>query len=161
MLISLDITRLRLESAKSRVLEYIDSNLEEWATDEVVEAAQQIAWQEGLSQNAIAAIHIERVDFLKIKLVWDLFGPNGEPLGVWLEEDTKEHIIEAKGFLGGGAESLMWRDKGGKPIFRKKVKHPGTKGKHIIERGWNEGKKRLERRISRETNNWLQVEKIT
>lgn len=157
---SLDITRLRLESSQARILDFIDTNLEDWATDEVVESAQQIAWQQGLSEHAISTIEIERVDFLQVKLVWNLFGKNGEPLGVWLENGTKEHIIEAKGFFGGGAEVLRWYDKSGKPVFRKKVKHPGTKPMHVISRGWEIGRPRLEKRISKEVNNWLKVNRI-
>jgi hypothetical protein len=157
---SLDTTRLRLESAKTRVLDYIDNHLEEWVTEEVVQPTQHIAWGEGLSENAISEITIEREDYLKVKMVWNLFGDNGEPLGVWLENGTKEHIIEAKGELFGGANSLRWYSKGGKPIFRKKVKHPGTKGKHILKRGWEIGKPNLQKRIGREVNNWLQVDKI-
>jgi len=158
--LSLDITRLRLESSRARILQYIDKNLEDWATDEVVEPTQHIAYGEGLSDHAISTIEIERVDFLQVKLVWNLFGPNGEPLGVWLEDGTKEHIIQAKGYFGGGAESLRWYDKGGKPVFRKKVKHPGTKPRRIIARGWEIGKENLKRRINREVNAYLTRDKI-
>jgi hypothetical protein len=156
----LDITRLRLESARTRVLQYIDDNLEEWVTEEVVQPTQHIAWGEGLSEHAIGAIDIEREDYLKVKMVWNLFGDNGEPLGVWLENGTPEHIIAAKGELFGGANMLRWYSKGGKPIFRKRVKHPGTKGKHILKRGWEIGRHNLSKRIGYEVNKWLQVDKI-
>lgn len=157
---SLENTRLRLESAVDRILIYIDGNLEEWATEEVVIPCQQLAWGEGLSENAVGAIKIEKTDFLKCRLVWDLFGPNGEPLSIFLEEGTKEHPIEAKGKVGGGADSLMWYDKGGKPVFRKKVKHPGTRGKKIISRGWETGRRNLQNRIIKEANKFLQRDNL-
>ena len=151
---------MRLQTARDRVLGFVDENIIQWAEDEILGPTQSIAWGEGLSEHVISTIQIERIGFLKINLVWNLFGPNDEPLGVWLEEGTMPHLIEAKGEENGGANSLMWRDKGGRPIFRKKVKHPGTTGKHIMKRGWEAGRKAFENRIVRETTAYLKKDKI-
>lgn len=158
--ISLDIARLRLGDAKFRIDKFIDQNIVQWAEEELLQRAQKIGWSHGLSENAIGAMFVEKVGFKAVDLVWDYRGPHDEPIHLFIEEDTDAHTIEAKGKFFGGADYLMWRDKMGKPIFRKKVKHPGTKGKHIIRQAKNEGIPELKNRVNRETQKWIELTKL-
>lgn len=157
---SLDITRLRLGDAKFRIDKFIDQNILKWGEDELLQRAQKIGWNKGLSENAIASMYIDKVGFKAIDLVWDYRGPNDEPIHLFIEEDTKAHDIVAKGKFFGGADYLMWRDKMGKLIFRKKVRHPGTHGMHIIRQAKDEGVPALASRINREVQKWLELTKI-
>lgn len=45
------------------------------------------------------------------------------PYAIYVTEPTKPHVIRAK-----AARYLRYMGTGGKVVFRKKVKHPGTKG---------------------------------
>jgi hypothetical protein len=158
--LSLDIARLRLGDAKFRIDKFIDQNIQGWFDEEIVQRAQKLGWARGLSENSISSIYSEKVDRMKCKIVWDLEGPNGEPLAIFLEKGTRAHDIQAKGKLFGGADSLRWMSNTGKPIFRKKVHHPGTKGMKIIERAVKEGTPELRRRINKEVKLWLQLTRI-
>ena len=77
----------------------------------------QFKWKGNLKENQ---------DFLKdeIKLVetengWRVF--TREEILLFLEYGTSPHIIEAK-----DADALRWFNDDGEPVFRQKVKHPGT-----------------------------------
>lgn len=157
---SLDFTRNRLENAPSRINRFIDENLEDWAREEVLRPTQDSALQVGLSQNALNGMDIVKDGFLKVKMIWVFLGPNDVPLHKFLEQGTSPHEIEALGKLFGGADALHWVDKSGKNIFRKKVRHPGFGGYHLLENGWKNHRENLKRRVIEETNNFLEVNKL-
>ncbi len=157
---SLEFTKNRLANSNKRIERFIDENIVQWVEDEVLGPTQELAFAEGLSQNAIGHMEVLKDGFMKAKLRWRLIGPKEQPLHLFIERGTKPHIIQALGKLFGGADSLMWRDAGGKPIFRKRVNHPGTEDRRIIERGWDRTKDKLKARAIRETNNFLEVNRL-
>jgi hypothetical protein len=59
-----------------------------------------------------------------------LFG-NTSPIAIYVEEDTEAHDIVPR-----NKKSLRWFDPPaggqGAAVFAQKVRHPGTKGKHIV-----------------------------
>jgi hypothetical protein len=157
---ALDIARLRLGDAKHRIDKFIDANMVQWAEEEVLTEAQKRAWNRGLSENAISSMYIEKVDFKKWKIVWDYRGPNNEPISSYLEDGTPAHEIYAKGKDFGGSNWLHWLDKTGHNVFRKKVKHPGTTGMHIIRDAWKNSKQRFQKRMKKEVQAYLELTKI-
>ena len=157
---SLQYTSNRLQNAEKRIDKFIDDNLVDWVEQEILKPTQKLAIQEGLSDNAANSMKVIKNGYLKAKLIWDYRGPNDEPLSLWLEKGTRSHIIRALGKLFGGSDFLSWIDKAGKRLFRREVKHPGTKGKKIMERGYKQNKNQLKRRVIEETNNFLQVSKL-
>src|SRR5437899_3654932 len=149
-----------MDSAKWRMDKFIDQNAQQWFDETVVQTAQKIAWSKGLSEDSISTIYSEKVDYLSYSLIWDLKGPKDVPLAVFLEEGITAHDIEALGKIYGGADSLSWVSKTGKRLFRKKVRHPGTKGMKIIERAWKEGIPLFNKRVKKETENYMRLTKI-
>lgn len=76
-----------------------------------------------------------RIEVAKEGAAW-IIGSNYDILKFY-DKGTRPHIIEPKvknalAFAWPGAPSIPGQPKGGKFLFGK-VKHPGTKGKHIIE----------------------------
>lgn len=156
----LGFAKNRLENSVRRINKFIDENLEDWTTEEVLRPTQNSALQFGLSQSAINGMSIKKKGFLQVKMIWEFRGPNDVPLHRFLETGTNPHEIRALGELFGGAEALHWKDKAGKDVFAKKVQHPGFGGYHIMENGWKNNREQLKRRIIEETNNFLQVNKL-
>lgn len=159
----LDVARLRLLSAKYRIDQMIASNIQQWAEEEILQVAQKICWRNGLSENAISGLYIDaRYEGRKVvvDLRWDLEGPNGEPVWKFLDKGTPPHVIEAKGKLFGGSDWLRWYDKQMKPVFRKKVNHPGTKAMDISGQTRKEGVPNLKKRIIREVNKIIDETRI-
>ena len=159
---SLEFTLNRLESSEERYIKFIDSNIVDWSEQEILEPAKKRALEFGLSSNAVNGMGIEKVSLMKTILVWEYRGPNGEPLHQFLENGFGKggYDIHAKGKLFGGADHLKWKDKSGKNIFRKKVRHPGFDGYQILQTTWDDKKPFLRRRIITETNNFFQVNKL-
>lgn len=157
---SLDFTKNRLENAERRIDKFIDENLIDWATEEVLRPTQDSALKFGLSQNALNGMNIVNDGFLKVKMTWEFRGPKNVPLHRFLETGFKEHEINAIGKILGGADYLHWVDKAGKNIFRKRVRHPGFEGYHIMRDGWDKNREQLKRRIIEETNSFLQVNRL-
>jgi|SRR6185312_16518924 len=156
----LDVARLRLGDLEFRINNYIEDNIEQWAEDEILELAQKKAYARGLSDEAIGSIYIARNGPTTIALRWDYRGPNGEPISKFLEDGTIAHFIYPKGKEFGGADALSWLDKNGKRVFRRKVRHPGTKPMFICRDAWIEGKPRLSKRIKREVERYLKANRV-
>ena len=146
-----------MESAKIRINQYIDQNIQQWAEWEVLAPTQQLAYNEGVSENGVSNMKIEKTGFMSVDMTWEWLGPENVPLHKYLNDGTPPHDINALGKLYGGADYLRWYDKNRKPIFRKHVKHPGIKPGHWMERGWDIGKPRLKDRISNEVNKWVEI----
>lgn len=157
---TLELTEMRLQSARDRINKYIDRNILQWGEEEVLQPAQQIAFNEGLSDKAIGSMEIRKVGFMHIQFHWDYRGPNNEPLHTFINDGVLPHIIRSKGKEFGGADALRWFEAGGTPIFRKEVHHPGYAGKHIKERVQEIGREKLRQRIVKETENYMAVNKI-
>lgn len=151
----LEITKQRLRSAKSRVDKFIDQNILDWGTQEVLEPIRLSMIQAGLSQNAANALRIVKTGFMKISVVWDYRGKNDEPLHFYIEYDTKPHRI-----LPRFKDRLSWVDKSGKRVWAREVNHPGTTGKMIVHSGVEERKPFLRARVIKETNDYAQVTKL-
>lgn len=156
----LELAKLRLKDAKSRIDRYIDNNILEWGNEIILTAAKNNARAAGLSDTAIEGIKLIHNGFKKVRLQWEYWGPNGEPIHFYIENDTMPHVIRAKGKSYGGANILRWFAESGKPIFRPEVHHPGTKGKHIIRNSWEEARPRFIEKITSETENYLQVNRL-
>ncbi len=153
----LDVARLRLGDLEFRVDNYISENLTTWAEDTILELAQKKAFARGLSDSVIGSMYITQSGSMKISLIWDYRGPNNEPISLWLERGTIPHNIPKDVF---NSKVLSWVDKDGKRIFRKKVRHPGTKPMNICKDAISEGKPLLSKRIKREVEKYLKADKI-
>lgn len=157
---SLEYARNRLENSEKRIHNFIDENIVDWATETILIPTQHSALELGLNQNALNGMKIEKNGFMKAKMTWEYRGPKDVPLHIFLEKGFKAHDIEAIGKLLGGADHLMWVDKTGKKLFRRKVRHPGFAGYGILEKGWGNNKDALKHRVVLEVNNFLQVNRL-
>ena len=156
---SLDLTKQRILSAKSRIDKFIDQNILLWATEEVLLPGQtDIA--NSISQRASDALSLEKTGFMKVDLVWDFRSDDGAPIHFFLEYGTRPHRIIAKGKLFGGANALHWKSSSGRSVFAKEVNHPGTKSRNIIEQIKDERFPDLRTRIIDETQNKMEIDSI-
>lgn len=161
----LEITEQRLKSAKDRVDRFIDENLVTWATEEILLPGQNDLLSSGISERGARGLKIEKTGFLKFDLIWDYRNEQGDPIHFFIEKDTRPHIIRAKGKLFGGADALHWKGPSGGFIigedhFAQEVKHPGTRGKGLIETIRKERVPALQRRVIAETANRMEIDSI-
>lgn len=157
---SLDLTKQRLSSVVDRVERYIDDNIQVWATETILLPAQANL-ESSINIRAANALKLEKSGFMKVDLVWDLRGKNGEPLHYYLEFGTAPHTIKPKGKEHGGADALHWKGPSGKDIFARIVNHPGSK-KHVglIQRIKEERMPALQARVVSETQNKVETDSI-
>ena len=162
---SLDLTQQRLESVVRRTETFIDQNISTWATEEILLPAQ-VNLTNSISPKAGFALSIEKSGWMKVDLVWDLRGENNEPLHFYLEMGTDPHTIRPKGKENGGADVLHWKGASGGFViggdhFAMEVKHPGSKKhKGLVQAIKDEREPALRARITAETSNFLEVQKI-
>ena len=156
---SLDLTKQRLFSIETRVTKYIDQNIMQWATEEILLPGQtDIA--NSVSQRAAEALSLEKSGFMKVDLVWDFRNEEGAPIHFFLEFGTRPHEIRAKGKDHGGADALHWTGPSGESRFAKVVQHPGTQARELISQIKEERVPDLRRRIVDETQNYMELEAI-
>ena len=161
---SLNLTKQRLTSSKARIDKFIDQNIMIWAT-ELILLPGQTNIAASISPKASAGLKLEKTGFMKVDLVWDFKGPEGQPLDFYLEYGTKPHRIRAKGKDAGGADMLHWKGPGGgfvigKDHFAKEVRHPGTQPKGLVQGIKDERLPNLKERIISEVNNFMEMDKI-
>lgn len=154
----LDIARLRLGDLEFRVDKYIEENLQEWAEFIILDLAQKKAYAKGLSDSVLASMYITMTGPTSFSLIWDYRGPNNEPISLWLEKGTIPHDIPKAGNFG--AKTLTWIGKDGKRVFRRRVKHPGTKPMWICRDAIKEGKPKLLSYIKKQVENYLRADRI-
>lgn len=150
----------RLENARTRADRFIDSKLKEIAEEVVLAEARSLARQAGLSQYAQDTMHVRRAGRMKVELVWEYYGREGQPLHEFLENGFRRHVIEPKGRDAGGADMLSWRDAGNNRVFARRVQHPGFKGYHIMRDAWDNTKRQLRRRVSEEVSHYMRTESL-
>ena len=156
---SLNLTKQRLFSIETRVTKYIDQNIIQWATEEILLPGQtDIA--NSVSQRASEALSLEKTGFMKVDLVWDFRNEEGAPIHFFLEFGTRPHEIRAKGKDNGGADALHWTGPSGESRFAKVVQHPGTQARELISQIKEERIPDLRRRIIDETQNYMELEAI-
>ena len=156
---SLDLTKQRLFSIETRVNKYIDQNIVQWATEEILLPGQtDIA--NSVSQRASEALSLEKTGFMKVDLVWDFRNEEGAPIHFFLEYGTRPHEIRAKGKDNGGADALHWTGPSGESRYAKVVQHPGTQARELISQIKEERIPDLRRRIVDETQNYMELEAI-
>jgi hypothetical protein len=156
---SLDLTKQRLFSIETRVTKYIDQNIIQWATEEILLPGQtDIA--NSVSQRASEALSLEKTGFMKVDLVWDFRNEEGAPIHFFLEYGTRPHEIRAKGKDNGGADALHWTGPSGESRYAKVVQHPGTQARELISQIKEERIPDLRRRIVDETQNYMELEAI-
>jgi hypothetical protein len=156
---SLDLTKQRLFSIETRVNKYIDQNIVQWATEEILLPGQtDIA--NSVSQRASEALSLEKTGFMKVDLVWDFRNEEGAPIHFFLEFGTRPHEIRAKGKDNGGADALHWTGPSGESRYAKVVQHPGTQARELISQIKEERIPDLRRRIVDETQNYMELEAI-
>ena len=156
---SLDLTKQRLYSIETRVNNYIDQNIIQWGTEEILLPGQtDIA--NSISQRASEALSLEKTGYMKIDLVWDFRSEEGAPIPFFLEYGTRPHEIRAKGKEHGGADALHWTGPSGESRFAKVVQHPGTQARELISQIKEERLPDLRRRIIDETQTYMELEAI-
>lgn len=161
---SLNLTKQRIRSAKGRVDKYIDQNLMMWATEEILLPGSRNI-QQSVSSKASEGLRLEKTGFMKIDLLWEYYGDNGQPIHFYLEYGTRPHTITPKGKDNGGADWLHWRGPSGGFVigqdhFAQRVSHPGTKPKKLVEGIKDEMLPRLQERIVREVNNFMEIDSL-
>ena len=152
---SLNITKERIKSSKTRIEQYIDNNLLKWAEDTALPKVKSNGFSKGLSSNSVDAITVKKTGFMAVSIVWDLKTDDGKPLDMILEEGTKPHEIEAR-----FAKFLRFFDQQGNPIFRKKVNHPGTVALNIFKDSKETVESIMDEKISNEVTNYLDTMRI-
>ncbi len=152
---SLNITKERIKSSKTRIEQYIDNNLLRWAEDTALPKVKSNGFSKGLSSNSVDAITVKKTGFMAVSIVWDLKTDDGKPLDMILEEGTKPHDIEAR-----FAKFLRFFDQQGNPIFRKKVNHPGTAALNIFKDSKETVESIMDEKISNEVTNYLDTMRI-
>jgi hypothetical protein len=156
---SLDLTKQRLYSIETRVNKYIDQNIMQWGTEEILLPGQtDIA--NSISQRASEALSLEKTGYMKIDLIWDFRSEEGAPIHFFLEYGTRPHEIRAKGREHGGADALHWTGPSGESRFAKVVQHPGTQARELISQIKEERLPDLRRRIIDETQTYMELEAI-
>ena len=156
---SLDLTKQRLFSIETRVTKYIDQNIMQWATEEILLPGQtDIA--NSVSQRAAEALSLEKSGFMKVDLVWDFRNEEGAPIHFFLEFGTRPHEIRAKGRDHGGADALHWTGPSGESRFAKVVQHPGTQARELISQIKEERAPDLRQRIIDETQRFMETSSI-
>lgn len=131
------------------VEKYIVSNFEELVNSTVVDSCKAFARAAGHSQHFLDSIKFVRTGPMKGKVILDLVDEKGEPIGIFVEKDTKEHDIRGTEHPLGPMEGV------GKSRFYWSVHHPGTTGQHIMERGDKFGTPRLADKVIEQTNEYL------
>jgi hypothetical protein len=156
---SLDLTKQRLFSIETRVTKYIDQNIIQWATEEILLPGQtDIA--NSVSQRASEALSLEKTGFMKVDLVWDFRNEEGAPIHFFLEYGTRPHEIRAKGKDNGGADALHWTGPSGESRYAKVVQHPGTQARELISQIKEERSPDLRQRIIDETQRFMETSSI-
>jgi hypothetical protein len=141
---SLNLTKQRLTSSKARIDKFIDQNIMIWAT-ELILLPGQTNIAASISPKASAGLKLEKTGFMKVDLVWDFKGPEGQPIDFYLEYGTKG---PSGGFVIG------------KDHFAKMVRHPGTQPKRLVHGIRDERIPNLQERIISEVNNFVGLDKI-
>ena len=156
---SLDLTKQRLFSIETRVTKYIDQNIIQWATEEILLPGQtDIA--NSVSQRASEALSLEKTGLMKVDLVWDFRSEEGAPVHFFLEYGTRPHEIRAKGRENGGADALHWTGPSGESRYAKVVQHPGTQARELISQIKEERGPDLRQRIIDETQRFMETSSI-
>ena len=156
---SLDLTKQRLYSIETRVNNYIDQNIIQWGTEEILLPGQtDIA--NSISQRASEALSLEKTGYMKIDLVWDFRSEEGAPIHFFLEYGTRPHEIRAKGREHGGADALHWTGPSGESRYAKVVQHPGTQSRELIAQIKEERIPDLRQRIIDETQRFMETNSV-
>jgi len=160
---SLNLTRQRIISAKGRVDKYIDQNIMTWATEEILLPGHTDI-QKSVSSKAAEGLKIEKTGFMKIDLLWEYY-IDDKPVHLYLEHGTRPHIIRPKGKDNGGSDVLHWKGPSGGFVigqdhFAREVRHPGTQPKKLIEGIKDERLPRLQERVIREVNNFMEIDAL-
>lgn len=160
---SLNLTKQRITSAKGRVDKYIDQNIMIWATEEILLPGHTDI-QKSVSSRAAEGLKIEKTGFMKIDLLWEYY-IDDKPVHLYLEHGTRPHIIRPKGKDNGGSDVLHWKGPSGGFVigqdhFAREVRHPGTQPKKLIEGIKDERLPRLQERVIREVNNFMEIDAL-
>lgn len=87
------ITTLRLESAPQRAQEFVAKNIVNIAERTFGEEFLRLAVQHGMSKRYMQSLKITSKG-TELTMELDYVGQdNGEPLGIWFEEGTRDHYI--------------------------------------------------------------------
>ena len=160
---SLNLTKQRITSAKGRVDKFIDQNIMIWATEEILLPGHTDI-QKSVSSRAAEGLKIEKTGFMKIDLLWEYY-IDDKPVHLYLEHGTRPHIIRPKGKDNGGSDVLHWKGPSagfviGQDHFAREVRHPGTQPKKLIEGIKDERLPRLQERVIREVNNFMEIDAL-
>lgn len=142
----------RLSTLTQRIREYIDRNIETWANEEL-KIFTDIGTQKGVHPNLLAAIKVEKADFMAINFVWD-YPKDGKPIEIFIEYGTKPHIIKAR------LKKYLRFKIGDIIFFRKQVRHPGIKAANLIGETMPKFIENLKKRTEDETTRYLEQESI-
>ena len=123
---SLQITQLRLQSAPTRAFDWINQNMIDYGTREILDPIRNLGRSRKEAQSFLDAWRLEKTGFLKMDLV------NDHPFADLLEYGWKDYDVFPKGKANGGSDTLKFNWKGG--IHFSKHTHPrGFRGYGIIE----------------------------
>jgi len=145
---------LRLQSAPTRALDWINQNKIDYAIREILDPIRNLQTSRGHSQGFIDAWRIEDTGFLKMELV------NDHRFADLLEYGWEDYDVYPLGKDNGGADTLKFHWQG-KWHFSKHTHPRGFPGYNIIESADNWGYfDRFLERIIDGANRWLQEVKM-
>jgi hypothetical protein len=140
---------LSVQDVTFTIERFAEANFERWVKDTVLDAAKAFAVAAGHSEDFIDSIKFVRTGPTKGYVVLDLVGPHNEPIGLFVEKDTKPHEIRGTDHPLGPMEGV------GKSRWYWGVHHPGTTGQHIMERGAKFGMPRFHDKVISDTNSFV------
>ena len=150
-----NLTALRLESAPSRISEYIRKNAKNIAEHTFGEMFLRVARGYGRSARYQQSLKID-MNGMDLTMELDYRGQDGdEPLGVWFEYGTPAHWIEPKDPNG----FLSWVSNG-KRFFSKGHFVSGITPMPIMEMTLREGMPLFKDELVRETHKFMEMNKL-
>lgn len=151
---NLDITQLRLQSAPTRALDWMNMHMIDYGIRHLLDPIRTLATSRGHSQGFIDAFRLEKTGYLKMEVV------NDHKYADLLEYGWDDYDVYAKGKENGGADWLRFVEDG-VVKFRKHTHPKGFKGYNILSSADNWGfyQKFLDALIDG-ANKWLQEAKL-
>ena len=151
---NLDLTMLRLQSAPTRALDWINQNKIDYGVREILDPIKTLGTSRKHAQSFLDRWRLEDTGFLKMELI------NDHEFADLLEYGWADYDVYPLGKENGGADALHYFYRG--RWWTMKHTHPkGFRGYHIIESAENWGffDKFLEKIIDG-ANQWLQEARI-
>ncbi len=149
------VTKLidKLEELEDTTNDYLDSNMEAWYDEFIVEEIKRIATAMNLPQKFVDGVAFVKTGKNEGKVI-NTWGTQEKPLAKWFNDGTTNYDISSTGDW-----PLHWVSASGDDVYvstkNKPVHHPGFPKTQAMEIGIQIGQKELQERARQETNSYL------